>query len=150
MDAIDSEQFQHCLPDLEGVIAIKTWDIDGFLVGMRPLSEEPAAQCGPCCPAPRPKGQGPTPHRGRGGNGGRRDPPWPARHRRAPRSPRPVVTKSILSGIGGPDAKLVLGDFDTGDFDSPMAAHPSRMLPGHEVGRRVASDPAPTGPEASA
>jgi hypothetical protein len=61
-----------------------------------------------------------------------------------------VVTKSILSGIGGPDAKLVLGDFDTGDIDSPMAAHPSRMLPGHEVGRRVASDPAPTGPEASA
>ena len=31
-----------------------------------------------------------------------------------------VVTRPILSGICGSDAKLVLGDFNTGDIDSFM------------------------------
>jgi threonine dehydrogenase-like Zn-dependent dehydrogenase len=45
-----------------------------------------------------------------------------------------VVTKPILSGICGSDAKLVLGDFNTGDIDNPMAAFASLPhVPGHEV-----------------
>ncbi len=45
-----------------------------------------------------------------------------------------VVTKPILSGICGSDAKLVLGDFNTGDIDNPMAAFSSLPhVPGHEV-----------------
>jgi hypothetical protein len=47
-----------------------------------------------------------------------------------------VVTKPILSGICGSDAKLVLGDLDMGDNDNPMAAFSSLPhVPGHEVGR---------------
>ena len=45
-----------------------------------------------------------------------------------------VVTRPILSGICGSDAKLVLGDFNTGDIDNPMAAFSSLPhVPGHEV-----------------
>ena len=45
-----------------------------------------------------------------------------------------VVTRPILSGICGSDAKLVLGDFDDGDIDNPMAAFSSLPhVPGHEV-----------------
>jgi threonine dehydrogenase-like Zn-dependent dehydrogenase len=45
-----------------------------------------------------------------------------------------VITKPILSGICGSDAKLVLGDFSTGDIDNPMAAFSSLPhVPGHEV-----------------
>jgi threonine dehydrogenase-like Zn-dependent dehydrogenase len=44
------------------------------------------------------------------------------------------VTKPILSGVCGSDAKLVLGDFNTGDIDNPMAAFSSLPhVPGHEV-----------------
>jgi len=52
------------------------------------------------------------------------------------RPPRPdwVVTKPILSGICGSDAKLVLGDFGEGDIDNPMSAFSSLPhVPGHEV-----------------
>jgi threonine dehydrogenase-like Zn-dependent dehydrogenase len=45
-----------------------------------------------------------------------------------------VVTRPILSGICGSDAKLVLGDFSSGDMDNPMAAFSSLPhVPGHEV-----------------
>ena len=45
-----------------------------------------------------------------------------------------VITRPILSGICGSDAKLVLGDFSTGDMDNPMAAFSSLPhVPGHEV-----------------
>jgi len=45
-----------------------------------------------------------------------------------------VITKPILSGICGSDAKLVLGDFSSGDMDNPMAAFSSLPhVPGHEV-----------------
>jgi threonine dehydrogenase-like Zn-dependent dehydrogenase len=45
-----------------------------------------------------------------------------------------VISKPILSGICGSDAKLVLGDFSTGDIDNPMAAFSSLPhVPGHEV-----------------
>ena len=44
------------------------------------------------------------------------------------------MTRPILSGICGSDAKLVLGDFNTGDIDNPMAAFSSLPhVPGHEV-----------------
>jgi len=45
-----------------------------------------------------------------------------------------VVTRPILSGICGSDAKLVLGDFGEGDVDNPMSAFSSLPhVPGHEV-----------------
>ncbi len=45
-----------------------------------------------------------------------------------------VVTKPILSGICGSDAKLILGDFSEGDIDNPMASFSSLPhVPGHEV-----------------
>lgn len=52
------------------------------------------------------------------------------------RPPRPdwVVTRPILSGVCGSDAKLVLGEFGEGDIDNPMAAFSSLPhVPGHEV-----------------
>ena len=56
-----------------------------------------------------------------------------------------VVTSPILSGICGSDAKLVLGDFNTGDIDNPMAAFSSLPhVPGHEVVAEVIA----LGPEA--
>jgi threonine dehydrogenase-like Zn-dependent dehydrogenase len=56
-----------------------------------------------------------------------------------------VITKPILSGVCGSDAKLVLGDFSTGDLDNPMAAFSSLPhVPGHEVVAEVVA----LGPEA--
>ena len=57
-----------------------------------------------------------------------------------------VITKPILSGVCGSDAKLVLGDFNTGDLDNPMAAFSSLPhVPGHEVVAEVVA----LGPQAS-
>jgi threonine dehydrogenase-like Zn-dependent dehydrogenase len=57
-----------------------------------------------------------------------------------------VVTRPILSGICGSDAKLVLGDFSSGDIDNPMAAFSSLPhVPGHEVVAEVLA----MGPQAS-
>ena len=39
VDAIDSDHFEHYLPDMKAVIEFKTSDIDGFMVGMRALTE---------------------------------------------------------------------------------------------------------------
>jgi threonine dehydrogenase-like Zn-dependent dehydrogenase len=56
------------------------------------------------------------------------------------------VTRPILAGICGSDAKLVLGDFGDGDVDNPMAAFSSiPHVPGHEVVAEVVE----LGPEAS-
>jgi len=56
-----------------------------------------------------------------------------------------VVTRPILSGICGSDAKLVLGDFGEGDIDNPMSAFSSLPhVPGHEVVAEVVE----MGPEA--
>ncbi len=45
-----------------------------------------------------------------------------------------VVTRPVLSGICGSDAKLVMGDFGEGDIDNPMSAFSSLPhVPGHEV-----------------
>ncbi len=44
VDAIDSEKFEHYLPDMKAVIEMKTADIDSFLVGMRALSEHGSDQ----------------------------------------------------------------------------------------------------------
>jgi len=38
VDAIDSDRFEHYLPDMKGVIEFKTSDIDGFMLGMRALA----------------------------------------------------------------------------------------------------------------
>ena len=51
-----------------------------------------------------------------------------------PLRPDWVVTRPILAGICGSDAKLVLGDFGEGDIDNPMSAFSSLPhVPGHEV-----------------
>jgi len=51
-----------------------------------------------------------------------------------PTRPDWVVTRPILAGICGSDAKLVLGDFGEGDIDNPMSAFSSLPhVPGHEV-----------------
>ncbi len=56
-----------------------------------------------------------------------------------------VVTRPIISGVCGSDTKLVLGEFEDGDIDNPMAAFSSLPhVPGHEVVAEVVS----LGPEA--
>ncbi|HZU79242.1 MAG TPA: alcohol dehydrogenase catalytic domain-containing protein [Acidimicrobiales bacterium] len=56
-----------------------------------------------------------------------------------------VLTRPILSGVCGSDAKLVLGDFNEGDIDNPMSAFSSLPhVPGHEVVAEVVA----LGPEA--
>jgi hypothetical protein len=42
-DAITDQKFEHCLPDMNALIEMKTWDIDGFLNGTRALSDQTAA-----------------------------------------------------------------------------------------------------------
>ncbi len=39
IDAIDSDRFEHYLPDMKAVIEAKTADIDAFMVGMRALND---------------------------------------------------------------------------------------------------------------
>jgi short-subunit dehydrogenase len=39
-DALDSEAFEHYLPDMKAVIEMKTSDIDGFMRGMRAMTEQ--------------------------------------------------------------------------------------------------------------
>ena len=39
-DAIDSDRFEHYLPDMKAVIEAKTADIDAFMVGMRALTDQ--------------------------------------------------------------------------------------------------------------
>jgi threonine dehydrogenase-like Zn-dependent dehydrogenase len=57
-----------------------------------------------------------------------------------------VVTRPLLAGVCGSDAKLVMGDFDEGDIDNPMSAFSSiPHVPGHEVVAEVVS----LGPDAS-
>ncbi len=51
-----------------------------------------------------------------------------------PHRPDWVVTRPILAGVCGSDAKLVLGDFGEDDMDNPMSAFSSMPnVPGHEV-----------------
>jgi threonine dehydrogenase-like Zn-dependent dehydrogenase len=57
-----------------------------------------------------------------------------------------VITRPRLAGVCGSESKLVLGDFDTGDIDNPMAAFSSiPHIPGHEVVAEVVV----LGPDAS-
>jgi short-subunit dehydrogenase len=39
-DAIDSDRFEHYLPDMKAVIEAKTADIDAFMIGMRALNDQ--------------------------------------------------------------------------------------------------------------
>ena len=56
-----------------------------------------------------------------------------------------VVTKPRLAGVCGSETKLVLGEFESGDIDNPMAAFSSiPHIPGHEVVAEVVA----LGPEA--
>jgi len=56
-----------------------------------------------------------------------------------------VVTRPYLTGICGSDVKFILGDFEEGDMDNPMASFSSLpTVPGHEVVAEVVA----LGPEA--
>ena len=44
VDAIDSEHFEHYLPDMKAVIEMKTTDIDTFITGMRAFKEQAATE----------------------------------------------------------------------------------------------------------
>jgi short-subunit dehydrogenase len=46
-DAIDSEHFEHYLPDMKAVIEMKTADIDGFMAGMRAMTGHGDAAAAP-------------------------------------------------------------------------------------------------------
>ena len=39
-DAIDSESFEHYLPDMKAIIEMKTSDFDSFMIGMRAMTEK--------------------------------------------------------------------------------------------------------------
>jgi short-subunit dehydrogenase len=45
-DAIDSERFEHYLPDMKAVVEYKTTEMDNFLLGMRDMADQspPAAR----------------------------------------------------------------------------------------------------------
>jgi short-subunit dehydrogenase len=43
VDAIDSDRFEHYLPDMKAVIEMKTADIDGFMAGMRAMTGQGGA-----------------------------------------------------------------------------------------------------------
>jgi short-subunit dehydrogenase len=40
VDAIDSDRFEHYLPDLKAIIEMKTSDIDGFMASMRAVTQQ--------------------------------------------------------------------------------------------------------------
>lgn len=40
VDALDSERFEHYLPDMKAVVEMKTADIDAFFAGMRAMAEQ--------------------------------------------------------------------------------------------------------------
>ena len=42
-DAIDSETFEHYLPDMKAVAEMKTSDFDSFLIGMRAMTDRAQA-----------------------------------------------------------------------------------------------------------
>ena len=55
--------------------------------------------------------------------------------------------RPILAGICGSDSKLILGEFDDGDIDNPMAAFSSLpLVPGHEVVTEVVAEAALASP----
>jgi hypothetical protein len=43
-DAIDSDTFEHYLPDMKAVIEMKTSDIDAFMIGMRAMTDNAAGE----------------------------------------------------------------------------------------------------------
>ena len=46
-DAIDSDSFEHYLPDMKAVIEMKTTDFDSFMIGMRAMTDKAHPQGGP-------------------------------------------------------------------------------------------------------
>ncbi|HEX3795374.1 MAG TPA: SDR family NAD(P)-dependent oxidoreductase [Acidimicrobiales bacterium] len=44
VDAIDSESFEHYLPDMKAVVEMKTTDFDGFMLGMRAMTDQANAR----------------------------------------------------------------------------------------------------------
>ena len=89
VDAIDSDHFEHYLPDMKAVIEAKTSDIDSFIVGMRALSDQGRRTSeGPALRRAAGQGRGPAHPGGRARDDAGRHPLRPARHRRRP--PRPA------------------------------------------------------------
>lgn len=46
-DAIDSDSFEHYLPDMKAVIEMKTTDFDSFMIGMRAMTDKAPPEGGP-------------------------------------------------------------------------------------------------------
>jgi short-subunit dehydrogenase len=44
IDALESDVFEHYLPDMKAVVEMKTSDIDAFMVGMRAMNQQSAAE----------------------------------------------------------------------------------------------------------
>ena len=88
VDAIDSDHFEHYLPDMKAVIEMKTTDIDAFIVGMRALKEQAASEgrAREGASLRRAAGRGRRPAHARGRAGGRtaQHAFRPARDRRRP------------------------------------------------------------------
>ena len=89
-DALDSEAFEHYLPDMKAVIEMKTSDIDGFMRGMRAMTDQALGRDPPMKAllfgaAPDPSEVRPTPRRRAGDHAGRAA-VRPARDRRCARS----------------------------------------------------------------
>ncbi len=148
VDAIDSDRFEHYLPDMKAVVEMKTSDFDGFIAGMRAMAD-------------------------RTGTRAREGPPLrrPARPRTSPAG-APDELEPMLAGLpfglheiddarpsaptgsspgrssrasAAPTPSWCSGDFSTGDIDNPMAAFSSLPhVPGHEVVAEVVA----LGPEA--
>ena len=166
---IGSDRFEHYVPDMRAVVEMKTKDIDGFMAAMRAMADadgggtagrrrwtgaqgrgrsRPAGDA-----ATEPGREGPAVRRPSRPDGATSGADRRARERLAalpfglhevddarPIHPDWVVTRPILSGVCGSDTKLVLGEFDDGDIDNPMAAFSSLpLVPGHEVVAEVVS-----------
>ena len=87
VDAIDSDHFEHYLPDMKAVIEFKTADIDGFMLGMRGLTEGAGSMKALHFRRAAGRGRGPAHSGGRGGGDAGRHPLRPPRDRRRSADP---------------------------------------------------------------
>jgi threonine dehydrogenase-like Zn-dependent dehydrogenase len=126
---------------MKAVVEMKTKDFDGFVAGMRAMADAATTGTGPTMKA-LVFGARPDPARAPAGADRRaREDAWQPcpfglheMEDARPIHPDWVVTRPILSGVCGSDTKLVLGEFEDGDIDNPMAAFSSLPhVPGHEV-----------------